>query len=104
MKARFPEVAWARPVSLRNRIINGYWSVDLAIVHITATDLLRPFNHPASNGVINGPTRDRFDEHLLLDKIRPLDWIRPGRPLSGRSMVAARSGVEVGQHQKCFLL
>ena len=43
IKARFPEVEWARPSQLRNRVIHGYWSIDLEILHTTATDLLPAF-------------------------------------------------------------
>jgi uncharacterized protein len=41
--ARFPAVEWARPSQLRNRIVHGYWSIDLAILHTTATDQLPGF-------------------------------------------------------------
>lgn len=43
LKTRFPEVPWAQPARLRNRIIHGYWSIDLEILHTTATDLLPRF-------------------------------------------------------------
>ena len=43
IKARFGEVEWARPSQLRNRIVHGYWSIDLEIIHTTATDLLPGF-------------------------------------------------------------
>jgi uncharacterized protein with HEPN domain len=33
VKTRFPEVTWQQPVRLRNRIVHGYWSVDLEILH-----------------------------------------------------------------------
>lgn len=36
-KAEHPDVDWARPGRLRNRIVHGYWSVDLEILHSTAT-------------------------------------------------------------------
>lgn len=39
-KSRFPNVDWARPAQLRNRIVHGYWSVDLEILHTTASDSL----------------------------------------------------------------
>lgn len=42
-KARFPNVPWRRPVDLCNRIVHGYWSIDLAILHTTATDILPAF-------------------------------------------------------------
>jgi uncharacterized protein with HEPN domain len=40
---RFPEIPWAQPARLRNRIVHGYWSIDLEILHTTATDLLPEF-------------------------------------------------------------
>lgn len=43
VKVRFPEVPWAQPARLRNRIIHGYWSIDLEILHTTAADLLPRF-------------------------------------------------------------
>lgn len=43
VKTRFPEVPWTQPSRLRNRIIHGYWSIDLEILHTTATDLLPGF-------------------------------------------------------------
>lgn len=39
-KSRFPNVDWAKPAQLRNRIVHGYWSIDLEILHTTAADLL----------------------------------------------------------------
>lgn len=39
-KAAHPEVNWSRPSQLRNRIIHGYWSIDVEILHETATDQL----------------------------------------------------------------
>ncbi|MBA3374173.1 MAG: DUF86 domain-containing protein [Euzebyaceae bacterium] len=43
VKARFDDVEWARPERLRNRVIHGYWSIDIEILHTTATDLLPAF-------------------------------------------------------------
>ena len=43
IKTRFPDVPWAQPARLRNRIIHGYWSIDLEILHTTATDLMPAF-------------------------------------------------------------
>lgn len=43
VKDRFPEIPWSRPAQLRNRIIHGYWSIDLEILFTTATDLLPAF-------------------------------------------------------------
>lgn len=43
LKSRFPEVPWQQPVRLRNRIVHGYWSIDLEILHTTASDHLPTF-------------------------------------------------------------
>jgi uncharacterized protein with HEPN domain len=43
VKSRFPDVEWARPSQLRNRVSHGYWSIDIEILHTTATDLLPGF-------------------------------------------------------------
>jgi len=43
VKARFPEVAWQQPMRLRNRIVHGYWSIDLEVLHTTATTQLPAF-------------------------------------------------------------
>lgn len=43
VKDRFPEIPWAQPARLRNRVIHGYWSIDLEILHTTAEDLLPAF-------------------------------------------------------------
>ncbi len=40
VKARFSEVPWDQPTRLRNRIVHGYWSIDLEILHTTARDQL----------------------------------------------------------------
>jgi uncharacterized protein with HEPN domain len=37
------EIPWAQPARLRNRVVHGYWSIDLEILHTTATDLLPAF-------------------------------------------------------------
>jgi uncharacterized protein with HEPN domain len=34
-KARFPHVPWRNPVRLRNRIVHGYWSVDVDVLYTT---------------------------------------------------------------------
>lgn len=43
LKAEFPELAWRQPVRLRNRIVHGYWSIDMEILHTTAQTQLEPF-------------------------------------------------------------
>jgi uncharacterized protein with HEPN domain len=30
-KVRFPDVQWQRPARLRNRVVHGYWSIDVEI-------------------------------------------------------------------------
>lgn len=43
LKDRFPAIAWQQPARLRNRIVHGYWSIDLEILHTTATGQLPAF-------------------------------------------------------------
>ncbi len=38
VKTRFSEVTWQQPVRLRNRIVHGYWSVDMEILHTAARE------------------------------------------------------------------
>ena len=42
-KGSHPGLDWARPSQLRNRIVHGYWSIDLEILHSTALDDLPEF-------------------------------------------------------------
>ena len=42
-KARFPDIPWRNPVRLRNRVVHGYWSVDVEILHTTAVEQLGEF-------------------------------------------------------------
>lgn len=42
-KSAHPSVHWARPSQLRNRIVHGYWSIDLEVLHATAIDDLPAF-------------------------------------------------------------
>jgi uncharacterized protein with HEPN domain len=43
VKGRFPDVPWQQPIRLRNRIIHAYWSIDLEVLHTTATEQLPSF-------------------------------------------------------------
>ncbi len=43
IKRRFPDIPWQQPARLRNRIVHGYWSIDLEVLHTTATDQLPAF-------------------------------------------------------------
>lgn len=40
IKAENPEIPWQQPSRLRNRIVHGYWSIDLGILIATATNQL----------------------------------------------------------------
>jgi uncharacterized protein with HEPN domain len=42
-KARFPDIPWRNPARLRNRVVHGYWSVDVEILHTTAVEQLGEF-------------------------------------------------------------
>ena len=43
LKQEFAGVAWRQPARLRNRIMHGYWSIDLDVVHATAQEQLPGF-------------------------------------------------------------
>jgi uncharacterized protein with HEPN domain len=43
VKEQFADVPWRQPARLRNRIVHGYWSIDLDIVHTTAQEQLPGF-------------------------------------------------------------
>ncbi|MCZ7536914.1 MAG: DUF86 domain-containing protein [Acidimicrobiia bacterium] len=43
IRHRHPAVTWQNPIRLRNRIVHGYWSIDLEILYTTATELLPDF-------------------------------------------------------------
>ena len=43
IKTQFPQIAWQQPTRLRNRIVHGYWSIDMGILHTTATQQLPGF-------------------------------------------------------------
>jgi uncharacterized protein with HEPN domain len=43
VKDQFPDIAWQQPARLRNRIVHGYWSIDLEVLHTTATEQLPAF-------------------------------------------------------------
>ena len=42
-KSRFPGIPWRNPARLRNRVVHGYWSVDVEILHTTAVEQLGEF-------------------------------------------------------------
>jgi len=43
LRFRFPEVPWRQPARLRNRLVHGYWSIDLDVVCTTAEQQLPSF-------------------------------------------------------------
>ena len=43
LKAAHPEVPWADPARLRNRIVHGYWTIDFEVLVVTARDDLPEF-------------------------------------------------------------
>jgi uncharacterized protein with HEPN domain len=43
LKDEFPDLPWQQPSRLRNRIVHGYWSIDLEILHTTAMEQLPSF-------------------------------------------------------------
>jgi uncharacterized protein with HEPN domain len=43
LKDEHPGVPWSQPARLRNRIVHGYWSIDLEILHTTAQEQLPGF-------------------------------------------------------------
>jgi uncharacterized protein with HEPN domain len=45
LKREFAEVAWRQPARLRNRIVHGYWSIDLDVVHAAAQEQLTAWLH-----------------------------------------------------------
>ncbi|MDN5929901.1 MAG: DUF86 domain-containing protein [Pseudonocardia sp.] len=51
-KARFPEVPWRNPARLRNRVVHGYWSVDIGILHTTASEQLGEFVRQLRRAVV----------------------------------------------------
>lgn len=38
LKQRHSHIGWAQPTRLRNRIVHGYWSVDVSILHAAAVN------------------------------------------------------------------
>lgn len=43
LRDAYPDVPWSQPVRLRNRIVHGYWSVDLDVIHAVALQDLPGF-------------------------------------------------------------
>jgi uncharacterized protein with HEPN domain len=51
-----PQVEWRRPIQLRNRIVHGYWSIDLSILVHNAKEQLADFVAQIRT------VREKFDE------------------------------------------
>lgn len=56
-KAAHSHVNWARPSQLRNRIVHGYWSVDLEILLTTAVEDLPEYT-TSLRRVLEGTAND----------------------------------------------
>ena len=67
LKDRYPDIPWQQPVRLRNRIVHGYWSFDMEILHTTATDQLPTFARDLRNVL-----------HILTTEIGPSGTADPG--------------------------
>jgi uncharacterized protein with HEPN domain len=39
----FPDVRWQQPTRLRNRVVHGYWSIDVEVLHTPAAEQLPQF-------------------------------------------------------------
>ena len=57
LRAAHDDVGWQRPVQLRNRIVHGYWSIDLEILLSTARNDLPAFVR-AVRRVVEATDRD----------------------------------------------
>ena len=51
VRDKFPDVPWQQPIRLRNRIVHGYWSIDLQVLHTTATEQLPEFTAGLRNAL-----------------------------------------------------
>ena len=69
-KKAYPSVNWARPSQLRNRIVHGYWSVDLEILHALEFIEHAGIEQPAASEVGNPDAR--FIAFAMHQKIRRL--------------------------------
>ncbi len=81
VKARFPDVGWDQPARLRNRIVHGYWSIDLEILHTTASDLLRDSSPTCATYWPSSKATAGRDPHLAFSTA----CSRRGVPPAGRS-------------------
>lgn len=54
LRAEHPEVPWNHAIRLRNRIIHGYWSVDLDVIYSVAIYDLPAFT-ASIRAILNAP-------------------------------------------------
>jgi len=74
-KDAYPGVAWAATVRMRNRIVHGYWSIDLDVLLATAADDLPAFL---------GDVRDVLSHVSSEGPVRRVRPLRPTREPSRR--------------------
>lgn len=84
IKDRFPRIPWQQPARLRNRIVHGYWSIDMEILHTTATDQLPTFARDLREVLHtltgeNGPSTEN-------PSASPVTTTSPQPPTSARSL------------------
>src|SRR4029453_19075559 len=90
VKDKFPDMPWQQPIRLRNRIVHGYWSIDLEVLHTTATRATTRIH----SQLAHRPAQ-RYRQHLIrcrdsetAQKWR--NWVRTSGPsLVRRSFPAA---------------
>lgn len=101
-----PEVEWRRPVSLRNSIVHGYWSVDMAILVSTAAN-----NLPARSTSVSAPRSSSWlsGSAIAADTARSAevgpqrlpDDLRCWTAFVGGAQVERRAKLGVEAHGKC---
>jgi uncharacterized protein with HEPN domain len=76
-KAHHPEIPWQQPSRLRNRIVHGYWSIDLEILITTAAERL-----PGMVAQLGTPMRhsnSRWSSSTVRRQIQKSDGWAPAR-------------------------
>jgi uncharacterized protein with HEPN domain len=69
VKQRFPELPWEQPTRLGNRIVHGYWSIDLEILHTAATQQTAGPGGPTPRGARRSGVR--VHRHLTAGEVPP---------------------------------
>ncbi len=87
-KAKFPHVQWRQPTRLRNRVVHGYWSVDVDVLHTTATAQLPAFAADLRQVLDGYSSRGRPDRLTIPGPVAPHGksrrWRSAARPLLPR--------------------